>query len=134
MTQEHTFKIPSRLVIAGILFCMFLAFLFVRFTIIDETERGVVLNFGRYTETFEPGLHFYNGVTTSIVKVPVATQLETTSIEAGSKDLQQVKVETNVNYRANANKVGEIYSKFGRAYVETILQPKIKETITGVTA
>jgi len=108
--------------------------LFVGITIIDETERGVVLNFGRYTETFEPGIHFYNNVTKNIVKVKVSTQLETTRIEAGSKDLQQVNVETNVNYHANAMKVGEIYSKYGRSYVETILQPKIKETITGVTA
>ena len=30
--------------------------------------------------------------------------------------------------------MGEIYSRYGRSYVETILQPKIKETITGVTA
>ena len=131
---ENKITINARLLITGTVIGLFLAFLFIGVTVIDETERGVVLNFGRYTETFEPGIHFYNDVTTSIVKIPVATQLETTRIEAGSKDLQQVNVETNVNYRANANKVGEIYSRFGRAYVETILQPKIKETITGVTA
>ena len=131
---ENKITINARLLITGTVIGLFLAFLFIGVTVIDETERGVVLNFGRYTETFEPGIHFYNDVTTSIVKIPVATQLETTRIEAGSKDLQQVNVETNVNYRANANKVGEIYSRFGRAYVETILQPRIKDTITGVTA
>ena len=30
---------------------------------IDETERGVVLQFGKYSETFEPGLNFYNILT-----------------------------------------------------------------------
>ena len=105
-----------------------------RFTVIDETQRGIVLHFGHYTETYEPGLHIYNGITTSVVKIQVSTQLEETSIEAGSRDLQQVNVATNVNYHPLASKVGDIYSRFGCSYVETILQPKIKETITGVTA
>ena len=29
--------------------------------------------------------------------------------------------------------VGPLYTKYGKAYVTTVLQPKIKETITGIT-
>ena len=100
---------------------------------IDETERGVVLEFGKYSESFDPGLHFYNVFTKEIVRIPVATQLETVRIESGSKDLQTVRVETNVNYHVDPLQVGKVYSQFGKAYVSTILQPKIKETITGIT-
>ena len=100
---------------------------------IDETERGVVLEFGKYSESFDPGLHFYNVFTKDIVRIPVATQLETVRIESGSKDLQNVHVETNVNYHVDPLNVGKVYSQFGKAYVSTILQPKIKETITGIT-
>lgn len=100
---------------------------------IDETERGVVLSFGKYNETFGPGLNFYNVFTKEVVRIPVSTQLETLRIESGSKDLQTVRVETNVNYHVDPMQVGQVYSKFGRAYVSTILQPKIKETITGIT-
>lgn len=100
---------------------------------IDETERGVVLEFGKYSESFDPGLHFYNVLTKDIVRIPVATQLETVRIESGSKDLQMVSVETNVNYHVDPLQVGKVYSQFGKAYVATILQPKIKETITGIT-
>lgn len=100
---------------------------------IDETERGVVLEFGKYSESFDPGLHFYNVFTKDIVRIPVATQLETVRIESGSKDLQNVRVETNVNYHVDPLNVGKVYSQFGKAYVSTILQPKIKETITGIT-
>ena len=92
---------------------------------IDETERGVVLQFGKYSETFEPGLNFYNVITKEVIRIPVSTQLETVKIESGSKDLQTVYVGTNVNYH--------VYSKYGTRYVSTVLQPKIKETITGIT-
>jgi regulator of protease activity HflC (stomatin/prohibitin superfamily) len=102
-------------------------------TTIDETERGVVLEFGKYSETFDPGLHFYNVFTKEVVEIPVRTQLETLRLESGSKDLQTVSVEVNVNYHVDPMNVGKLYSKYGKAYVSTILQPKIKETITGVT-
>ena len=100
---------------------------------IDETERGVVLQFGKYSETFEPGLNFYNILTKEIVRIPVSTQLEAVKIESGSKDLQTVYVGTNVNYHVDPLNVDKIYSKYGTRYVSTVLQPKIKETITGIT-
>ena len=102
-------------------------------TTIDETERGVVLEFGKYSETFEPGLHFYNVFMKNVVTIPVKTQLEASSFEAGSKDLQQVIVSSNVNYHVDPQNVGKVYSKYGVNYVQTILQPKIKETVTSIT-
>lgn len=102
-------------------------------TTVDETERGVVLEFGKYSETFDPGLHFYNIITKNVVFIPVKTQLETVEIESGSKDLQNVTVSTNVNYHVDPANVGSLYTKYGTSYVMTGLQPKIKETITGIT-
>ena len=94
-------------------------------TTVDETQRGVVLEFGKYSETFEPGLHFYNVFTKDVIGIPVKTQLETMRLESGSKDLQTVKVEVNVNYHVNPTTVGKLYSTYGRDYIATILQPKI---------
>jgi regulator of protease activity HflC (stomatin/prohibitin superfamily) len=116
-----------------ILATLITAFLFVGCTTIDETERGVVLEFGKYSETFDPGLHFYNIITKNVVFIPVKTQLETVEIESGSKDLQNVTVTTNVNYHVDPLNVGQLYTKYGTSYVQTGLQPKIKETITGIT-
>jgi regulator of protease activity HflC (stomatin/prohibitin superfamily) len=116
-------------IIAALTMAMFI----VGCTTIDETERGVVLEFGKYSETFDPGLHFYNIVTKNIVYIPVKTQLETVEIESGSKDLQNVTVTTNVNYHVDPMNVGSLYTKYGTSYVQTGLQPKIKETITGIT-
>ena len=100
---------------------------------IDETERGVVLEFGKYSESFDPGLHFYNVFTKEIVRIPVVTQLETVRIESGSKDLQKVNVEVNVNYHVDPMHVDQVYRQYRTSYVTTILQPRIKETITGIT-
>ena len=111
------------------IFIMLVFTLFTGCTTVDETERGVVLEFGKYSETFEPGLHFYNVFTKEVIGIPVKTM----RLESGSKDLQTVKVEVNVNYHVNPVTVGKLYSSYGRDYVATILQPKIKETITGVT-
>ena len=115
------------------IFIMLVFALFTGCTTVDETERAVVLEFGKYSETFGPGLHFYNVFMKNTVTIPVKTQLEASTFEAGSKDLQQVKVSTNVNYHVDPEAVGKVYSKYGVNYVQTILQPKIKETITSIT-
>ena len=100
---------------------------------IDETERGVVLEFGKVDEVAEPGLFIYNCLFKDIVRIPVKTRLESVRIEAGSKDMQTVTVGTNVNYHIAANKVADVYSKYGKDVVSVVLQPKIREAIVGVT-
>jgi len=100
---------------------------------IDETERGVVLEFGKVDEVIGPGLTIYNCFFKEIKRISVKTELETGRIEAGSKDLQTVYVGTNVNYHVDEAHVADVYSQYGTAYVTTVLQPKIKETITGIT-
>lgn len=115
------------------IFIMLAFALFTGCTTVDETERAVVLEFGKYSETFGPGLHFYNVFMKSIVTIPVKTQLEASTFEAGSKDLQQVVVSSNVNYHVDPQAVGKVYSNYGVNYVQTILQPKIKETVTSIT-
>lgn len=100
---------------------------------IDQTERGVILNFGKVSETIEPGLNFYNLITEKVVRIPVKTQLETMRVGAGSRDMQEVTVGVNVNYHIDPTKVAEVYGQYGNDVVVTILQPKMRETITGVT-
>ena len=100
---------------------------------IDQTERGVILEFGAVDEVVGPGLTMYNIITKHIVRIPVKVMLETTTIEAGSKDLQKVMVTTNVAYRIDPNFVDTVYDRYGMDVVVTELQPKIKEAITTVT-
>ena len=114
-------------------FALLLVFVFTGCAEIDQTERGVVLNFGKVSETLEPGLNFYNVITENVVRIPVKTQLETMRVGAGSKDMQEVTVGVNVNYHIDPTKVADVYGQYGKDVVVTILQPKMRETITGVT-
>lgn len=114
-------------------FALLLVFAFTGCAEIDQTERGVVLNFGKVSETIEPGLNFYNVITEEVVRIPVKTQLETMRVGAGSKDMQEVTVGVNVNYHIDPTKVADVYGQYGKDVVVTILQPKMRETITGVT-
>lgn len=102
-------------------------------TKIDQTERGVVLHGGKYSGTVTPGYCVYVPLYTDIVHMPIKVRLETMRIEAGSKDMQKVIVGVNVNYHIQPDKVGDTYSKYGKDVVETALQTKMRETITGVT-
>lgn len=112
---------------------LMLAMFFVGCSVIDETERGVVLSWGKYSETLGPGMHAINPVTDEVVKFPIRTELKTVSLDAGSNDLQTVTVTAQVNYHVDPMKVDVIYKTYGENYVDNILVPKINETITGVT-
>ena len=100
---------------------------------VDQTERGVILHGGSVAGTVQPGYAFYIPIYTDIAHMPVKVQLETMRLEAGSKDMQKVTVGVNVNFHLDPTKVADIYSKYGSDVVVTALQPKIRETITGVT-
>ncbi|MCQ2106346.1 MAG: prohibitin family protein [Fibrobacter sp.] len=115
------------------IFAIIIALAFVGCAQIDQTERGIILEFGKVDEVVEPGLTIYNFITKQVLKISVKTELQETRIESGSKDLQTVNVTVAVNYRIDPSKVDQVYTQYGMNGVEIALQPKIKETITGVT-
>lgn len=100
---------------------------------VDQTERGLLLEFGKVDEVIEPGLTIYNVFTKDVVRMSVATNLETIKINSGSKDMQDVNVTVAVNYRLDPTKIKEIYTQYGKNVVTVALQPQVKATITGVT-
>lgn len=114
-------------------FALLLVFVFTGCAEIDQTERGVVLNFGKVSETLEPGLNFYNVITEKVVRIPVKTRLESMRLGAGTKDMQDVTVGVNVNYHIDPTRVSDVYSQYGQDVIVTVLQPKMREVITGVT-
>ena len=56
-----------------ILFIIFI--FFVRFVIINQYERGVVLKMGKYQKTLDPGFHFIVPLLQKIVKVDIRTSM-----------------------------------------------------------
>lgn len=108
-------------------------FMFAGCAQIDQTERGLLLEFGKVDDVVEPGLTVYNAFTKDVVRMSVKTELETIMINSGSRDMQDVNVTVAVNYRLDPSKIKEIYTQYGKNVVSVALQPQVKAVITGVT-
>ena len=70
---------------------------FVRITVINQYERGVVLFLGRYSKTMDPGIHFIMPIFQKIIKVDVRTHTcDIPPQEVITKDNVTVKVDAVV--------------------------------------
>ena len=92
---------------------------------IDQGERGVLLRFGRLSSVEEPGLHFKLPFIDSIHKMTVRTVKFTLPTAVYSKDIQGAEVVISLNYRLDADKVGEMYAAAGTNYADKIVVPRL---------
>ena len=101
---------------------------------VDAGERAVVLRFGAIRGVVGEGLHLKFPMIEQIVRIDVRITKHTTSSEASSKDLQVVHTEIALNYRPEADLVGELYQRIGLQWEERIITPAINETFKAITA
>lgn len=106
------------------------------FVTIGAGERGVVLNWGAFNgEIMDPGLHLRIPIAQSVVKMDVQTQkLEIESSEAYSRDLQNVKVHSVVNYNLDPKEVGLIYQQYGLDAEQRVLYPNLEAAVKQTVA
>jgi membrane protease subunit HflK len=69
-------NIPPKLVGVGLAAVVLLAVLFMAFFMIQPEEVGVVLTFGKFNRTVDPGVHVKWPLFEQVVKVPVQRQLK----------------------------------------------------------
>ena len=73
---------------------------FVRFTIVNQYERGVILNLGKYQKTLPPGIHLIIPILQKIIKVDIRTSTcDIPPQEVITKDNVTVKVDAVVYMR-----------------------------------
>jgi prohibitin 1 len=118
--------------IAGILIFI-IATLLTMFYVVNPGEVGVEVLFGSVQRYAENGLHLKNPLS-SVVVFDIKTQREEQRSEGASQDLQLVIVESVVNYRLDAAKIPELYSKVGRDFVHKVIRPAIQECTKAATA
>lgn len=92
---------------------------------IDQGERGVLLRFGKLSSVEQPGLHFKVPFIDSIHKMTVRTVKLTLPTAVYSKDIQGAEVVLSLNYRLEADKVGEMYATAGTDFVEKLVVPRL---------
>lgn len=127
-----------KLVIGAIVTFIGIVFLFSTFRVVDQTERGVLTQFGEIKEILEPGLHMVNPFTTDIRTVDVSiVALKLTEL-AYSKDSQIINVNATVNYQVDPSRVKELWMEVKDQveirYVLPRTQEAIKEVVSRYTA
>ncbi len=63
------------IILVPFMLIFFVFVFFVRITIINQYERGVVLKMGKYQKTLDPGLHLIMPILQKIVKVDIRTSM-----------------------------------------------------------
>lgn len=111
------------------------------FEVVDEGYRGIKSTFGKvHPEPLNPGLHFYNPLTSGIFEFEVREQKWAETSVAFTKDTQKATMEFAVTYYPEPSKVSKIYSEVGRLkeLQEKILKPSVlgsmKDAIGSVIA
>ncbi len=113
-----------------------LAILSASITIIGAGERGVIFNRidGVNKIALEPGLNFITPVLDKVITYNVRVQKATSQATAASKDLQDVATEVTLTYHVNGESTPELYSTYGKSYVERVITPAVQESVKAVTA
>ncbi len=95
---------------------------------------GVVTTFGSVEDyTYEAGIHFKSPVP-RVICMDNRTQKSDLELTAFSSDIQEVSVRFSMNYQISKENAQNIYKTIGTAYYETVVAPRIQETVKTVFA
>ena len=95
---------------------------------------GVVTTFGSVEDyTYEAGIHFKSPVQ-RVICMDNRTQKSDLELTAFSSDIQEVSVRFSMNYQIAKENAQNIYKTIGTAYYETVVAPRIQETVKTVFA
>lgn len=100
------------------------------FTTIDAGNVGVKLRLGKAVDTLEPGFHILIPFMESAVVYSTRTVKRTfDKVNSYSKDIQASDSLISVNYRVDATKAIEVYSRFGTDFAEKIIDPVLQKRL-----
>lgn len=102
------------------------------FAKVNAGHVGIVDYFGHVEDkALQPGFHFTNFFK-KVVPIDARFQKATVQLEAFSKDIQQVILDTTVNFSISADKAGTLYKTIGMNYVSTLIMPRLQENTKAV--
>lgn len=108
---------------------------------IGAGERGVKTRFNAVVGTIEPGIYLkmpwpIEKVTVMNIQTRTVTYEREDPLYSASKDLQDVKIATVLNYRLDPTKVQVIYQQYGTLddYEARIIRPAVRDTVKAVAS
>lgn len=100
---------------------------------VNEGFRGIKTHWGRVVgEPLSPGLYFYNPIPANIFEMDVREHKFEKVESAFTKDTQTVAVTFVVTLYPQPEKIGLLYSQFGKAWEEKIVTPVTVSSIKDV--
>ena len=98
------------------------------FRTIDQGDVGVKLRWGQAVDVLYPGINIVIPGMERVVLLPTRTQKFTPPpLNSYSKDTQVADVKVSVNYHVDPAKAIEVYSRYGAAFAETIINPNVSK-------
>lgn len=115
--------------------CLFIGvlILFGSWYTIDQTQRGVLLRNGSFSEVVQPGLHFKWPWVESVYKIDMQTKNFTfEKVNSYSADQQPADLKISVTLHVAPDKVADMYSRFGgdeSAAISRLITPHMYQEV-----
>ena len=101
--------------------------LFAGTTIVPTGHIGVVTLYSKVQNTYlDAGFHWIKPFVEDVHDIDIRTQKYSNTVEGSAKDLQIVNITMSINYQIIPEKASELYSKVGKNYNDTILNPALQ--------
>lgn len=102
------------------------------YTVVPTGHTGIVTTLGRVENyTLPEGFHLKNPIQ-QVILMDTRTQKATITLQAFSRDIQQVDVVCTVNYAVEKETVQDMYRTVGVDYYSKIMEPRIQEDVKAV--
>ena len=103
-------------------------------TTIPTGHTGIVTTFGRVEDyTFEAGVHA-KAPWQQVVKMDNRIQKAIVDMSCFSSDIQEVSTSYTINYQIEKANAQTIYRSIGQSYYDTIILPRIQESVKSMIA
>ena len=100
-------------------------------TVINETQKGLVLRNGALVRTLSPGMHFRMPLFEDVEKADLTVQTFTKTVPIYSKDSQVVDSTVTVNYRLDVALIEQAYRETQFAYEAKVISPNMTDVLEG---
>lgn len=115
------------LVIGAIIIFVLAVLFFASTTIVPTGHIGVVTLYSKVQDTYlDAGFHIIKPFVEDVHDVDIRTQKYSNTVEGSAKDLQIVNITMSINYQIIPEKASVLYSKVGKNYNDTILNPALQ--------
>ena len=115
----------------GIAIILGITIIFGSWYTIDQGERGVILRWGAYVSTAEPGLGFKLPMIDEVQRISVHSNARRYTAEAYSRDQQPANLTISVNYHIIAADVEQVYAQYRseEGLVTRLIDPRVLQEV-----